>query len=221
MYYFEVWNQWTKRFGNVDAGCIISKYIPEDDKKVLCNDDEKRKFFQNPILAGKLIREMEKSLWLFGTSKKVSESKTKRRNRRESLKEMSVWNKVKFAWARLKTSTSKRVDKIHKKKKIRYSVDAEKIDDKNIGDVIKDPSFETIFGNNTSQKDFKYKMKWDLQATADYLNGKLNGEDSTKASKKYLKALGLSLDGASDEEIEAEANRRAKIYKKHLKDNYS
>ncbi len=200
--YFEVWNQWTKRFGNVDAGCINFEYIPEN--KFTCNKNERREFFQNPLLAGKLIREMKKSLWLFGTSKEISESKTKKRNRRKSFKKMSIWNKVRFAWARLKKSTSKQ------KESPRYSVDSGKIS--NITRKWAKKIFKIDYHINNEH--INYKIRWNLEFTADYLNWKIS-------AKKYLKNLGLSLNGASDEKIKAEADRRAEMYKPYLKDNNS
>ena len=73
--YLEVWNEWSKLFGNVDAGHIDSSNIPSNI--IRCDEEERREFFENPTLAGKLIREMKKSLTLLH-SKNVSEWKTKR-----------------------------------------------------------------------------------------------------------------------------------------------
>lgn len=205
--YLEIWNEWSKLFGNVDAGHIDSNNIPGNI--ITCDEGERREFFENPILAGKLIKEMKKSLTLL-RSKTVSEWKTKRRNRRESFKKMDIWNEFRFIKILLKKSVSNLLNKIYKKKAPRYSVDPGKI-----STITKDEAKEKLkIDYNTDEKHIKYKMRWDLEFTADYLNWKIS-------ARKYLKNLGFSLDGVDDEEIKAEANRRAEMYKKYLKDNNS
>ena len=201
--YLEVWNEWSKLFGNVDAGHIDSSNIPSNI--IRCDEEEKREFFENPILAGELIREMKKSLTLLH-SKNVSEWKTKRRNKRESFKKMNIKNKYRFIINLFKKSTSNLLNKIYKKKATRYSVDPEI-------SITKVEAQKTLKINyNTDEEQIKYKMRWDLEFTADYLNWKIS-------AKKYLKSLGFSLDGFDYEEIKAEADRKAEMYKPYLKDN--
>lgn len=206
--YFEVWNEWSKLFGNIESGHINFSDIPSEAR--ICGSDEEKDFFKNPILSGKLIKEMRKSLTLVPSLNKVSETRTKLKNRTKSFREMSIKNKFRYLWSRFKKSTAKLFGKIYEKKAPRYSVDI-----KNIGDIVTstktDPNFKVDY-NTTDTKYIEYKMKWDLEFTADYLNWKIS-------AKKYLKSLGVYLDGDSNEEIETEANRRADMYKKYLKEN--